>query len=466
MAPDNSYLVWHFDGGHRTMTLFERGLRSKRQLAVNRAPGVEGHEVFHPRWSNHPLFMTMSGPLKIRGGGPEVEVHVGKFDRGRTKVKKWVRVSHNGHADFCPDAWIASGRFFWDVPSPGDDDIRRLAAPSWPVNRKRLAFLWQDKSGCNQRVLPGGATRQFRVMERGLARFGRYGDMKLGEGAFVASAGGDDLLRGCVKSNQLAVELLITPETPTSADTAHIVSFGSKDKGCNFAVGQKGKHLVFAIRTSTSGAKPETVQYSLGALRMGDPNHVVIAYRPGEIACMRGGALTFQDASPKGNLSAWSGQEIVFGRKPDGGGDWPGRLEGIAMYHRFMGLPEAKRNFDVCPGLSKDRRPLKQVVVDAKLLESFQIPGKLDGAYTRALAVNPYEVVRVVSGNLSDKRILAAHWVILDSKELPTAKREKGRVYRMTLERFDEHPEMEGERQIVNPEHALSDLAMYYDVGS
>ena len=57
----------------------------------------------------------MTGPYKvyaglfnrIRSGGPEVEIHLGRFDAAVTGVEAWYRLTENERADFFPDVWIA-----------------------------------------------------------------------------------------------------------------------------------------------------------------------------------------------------------------------------------------------------------------------------------------------------------------------------------------------------------------------
>ncbi|MFH1477128.1 MAG: hypothetical protein ABIH24_06540 [Verrucomicrobiota bacterium] len=114
LAGDNSYLFFSFDGAHRNLTLFDHATGRRWRVNINRASGIGGFEVYHPRWSNHPRFMTMTGPYtvgdhhnRIRGGGAGVEIYIGRFSADFEKIEQWVRVTHNTHADFFPDVWIA-----------------------------------------------------------------------------------------------------------------------------------------------------------------------------------------------------------------------------------------------------------------------------------------------------------------------------------------------------------------------
>ena len=115
LARDDSHLFWYFDGLHRNLTIVDTDATDDRRWTVNinGAPGIDGFEVYHPRWSNHPRFLTMTGPYavggddnKIRGGGQGVEIHVGRFSPDHRAVEAWVQVTTNGTPDFYPDVWI------------------------------------------------------------------------------------------------------------------------------------------------------------------------------------------------------------------------------------------------------------------------------------------------------------------------------------------------------------------------
>jgi len=107
----------------------------------------------------------------------------------------------------------------------------------------------------------------------------------------------------------------------------------------------------------------------------------------------------------------------------------------------------------------------KRLVVEARLTEPSVIPSPQDIApYRRALLVNGYEVVRVVSGSYGRRKLMAAHWVIEDAIVLQEAIRQKGKIYRMVLERYDDHPELEGERLIMDSDEFR--LPLYYELRS
>lgn len=121
MAPDNTYRMWMLDGAHRNLTLIDTPTGRRWQVPLAQAPGIGGHEVYHPRWSAHPRIMVMTGPYKIRhggnnirGGGDSVELHVGRFSPDFETVEAWVQVTTNPHANFYPDIWIDPATFTLD----------------------------------------------------------------------------------------------------------------------------------------------------------------------------------------------------------------------------------------------------------------------------------------------------------------------------------------------------------------
>jgi hypothetical protein len=249
---------WIFDGSHRNLTIFDLQNNRKWQVNISGAPGISGYEVYHPRWSNDPRIMAMTGPYKvgsggnrIGGGGREVEIHVGRFNADFTAIESWWQATKNDRADFFPDVWVA----------------------------------------------PAEAPKQ---------------DPAKGPGA-----------------------------------------------------------------EKTRSEKP--------------------------------GPMT------------------------------------------------------ATPGKPAPRKTVKRLVVETRLTDLAVIPTPRDIApYRRALLVNGYEVIRVISGSYRQKKIMAAHWVIDEGQVLTEAKREKGKIYRMVLERFDEHPELEGERLIMDSDEFK--LPLFYEL--
>ena len=81
--------------------------------------------------------------------------------------------------------------------------------------------------------------------------------------------------------------------------------------------------------------------------------------------------------------------------------------------------------------------------------------------YRHALVVNQYKVVDVVRGTYKEKSIQIAQWAIRDGRVLPEARRTAGAGATLAVERYDAHPELEGERLISD---VGSTVPLYYDV--
>ena len=103
LAPDNSYRMFIFQGNHRAITMFDAEASNRRTIAINEAPDINGRDVYHPRWSNHPRFLTMTGPGI---GGTQANLYLGRFDKDFNAVEEWVQITHDDKGDFYGDAWI------------------------------------------------------------------------------------------------------------------------------------------------------------------------------------------------------------------------------------------------------------------------------------------------------------------------------------------------------------------------
>jgi hypothetical protein len=109
-------LFWYFDGAHRNLTMVDVAAESRWMVNINAAPGFDGAEVYFPRWTNHPRFMTIAGPYnqggpnQARTGGPQVEVYVGRFSQDFSRIEAWARVTNNSGGDSYPDVWVDADR--------------------------------------------------------------------------------------------------------------------------------------------------------------------------------------------------------------------------------------------------------------------------------------------------------------------------------------------------------------------
>jgi hypothetical protein len=107
--------------------------------------------------------------------------------------------------------------------------------------------------------------------------------------------------------------------------------------------------------------------------------------------------------------------------------------------------------------------PADRLVVEARVVGVGVVPTPESIApYRNALLVNRYEIIKVIEGNPADAHLAVAQWAIRDARVLGEARRAVGEVHRLTLERYEAHPELEGERLIQGSE--VSNLPLYYEV--
>jgi hypothetical protein len=212
----------------------------------------------------------------------------------------------------------------------------------------------------------------------------------------------------------------------------------------SFALAQRGDELVFLLGTSHTGPQGSE-PLSLGRVSTSEPIHVIVSYRPGRLHGYVNGERVLDTDAVRGDLGSWSKDDrLQFGKGYGLGADWEGSIEGVALYTRFMGPEEAATNARAYLDLIAEREPVEQVEVRAKLAARSHVPTlKEIVPYREALAVYEYEVLEVLSGELGDETIRVAHWAILNGRLQPTVEHEVGEEDRLTLEPFDDNPQVE-----------------------
>ena len=51
-----------FKGTHKALTMIDPVTKKSWQVPLTQTPGYKNQPSYHPRWSNHPRFLTMTGP--------------------------------------------------------------------------------------------------------------------------------------------------------------------------------------------------------------------------------------------------------------------------------------------------------------------------------------------------------------------------------------------------------------------
>jgi len=557
LSPDNNLLLWIFDGAHRNLTVSRAKTDERWIVNINNAPGIDGFEVYHPRWSNHPRYMVMTGPYKIgaganriRGGGRDVEIFLGKFSDDFKKIERWIRVTHNQYADFFPDLWVAVQKktaepscealdreacpaLRGDLALPagnGPQENKKTSAGIWPVSCEGMVFFWQNKSKANTFADPVTLNSFVcRVEAKGRARYGRYFEMAPAGGAFIAEGGKGEILDECAASGQFALEALITPgveagtgdgtpssrflrpevrPSPTSANPnlLPIIGYAAQNGSWDFLLGQKGGKLVFQLRSARGG--PDYF-FNLCGLSFDLPNHIIVSCSSSAVACyLNGGQIFSADSVYGGN---WQRGKTVFGNEclPDYSVEsgktniaWQGLIENVAIYSRWIGPEEARKKFKASLACAGEKKQLPLLIIRARALDlpSVPVPAAI-APYRRALVIGHYHIEEILEGKCSGREILVARWAILDGRVIesadsthwscgggygagtpssrfqrpevrpspadaeasPTGIKNDATIF-MRLELFSDHPELEGERLIMDSERY--DLPMYYEAGS
>lgn len=145
LSPDDARLLWIFDGAHRNVVMHTPDNAHSWTVNINNAPGIDGYEVYHPRWANHVRFLAMTGPYKsgagdnlIRAGGPGVEIHLGRFSPDLRSVEAWLPITSNTVADFYPDVWINPAA---NLPGASSNIFANATPPTTPQPTSQRILL-------------------------------------------------------------------------------------------------------------------------------------------------------------------------------------------------------------------------------------------------------------------------------------------------------------------------------------
>lgn len=495
MAPDNSYVFWIFDGSHRNLMMRSSADGMRWRVPVNHAPGVEGYQVFHPRWTNHARYMAMTGPYKVgdgvnrlRGGGKGVEIYLGRFSDDLGSIESWCRVTDNEKGDFFPDVWIETGPdsdIANELAARREKVLRKISATAppaaleetWPGSHEDLVFVWKNEASQNEiRHAETDRIVDCRVEAEGRARYGRMHEMRPAGGSFRSPEFEKRLLDACRRSNGITVEAVLTPDSLDQGGPARIVSFSRDTQSRNFTLGQEGDLLVFRVRTPRTGPNADRPAAEFGALRPGATHHVLVSYRPGTLTCYVDGEPALLCNEIQGGFETWEEQTLIFGDEASGDRAWRGGLEGIAIFSRFIGPEQARHHYDLYAADLAAREAAPRFAVRGKLLVKSATPSPESiMPYRRALAVCTYDVVERPKAMTAaaeaethshpapkaGDRVLVAHWVVLDAEVVPFD-RAIGEEYELLIEPYDDHPQLEGERLIMDTD--AFDLEMFVDV--
>lgn len=460
LAPDNSGVSWIFDGEHKSVAMFADDGEKSWHVKFNTVPGADGLELYHPRWSNHPRFIVLTGPYKrqkneagsvINKGGGSAQVFIGKLSGSADKVEAWLQISHDKHAESYPDAWIegADSADLKDFSIPrGPKTGGAALAGKWPARRDGLMFIWQDRTTLNAFTSRDGGKHEAFIESRGAARYGRFHEMLLDGGMFEAESESAALaLQHLREKPEAAFEALLLPAQFEGGEEpqAPCLIFA----GPGFHVGIEKGRLTLAQPSGGMWGSVEALPAKPFHLAVNRNAQGFDAFVDGEPFALSARSAA-PDVPPAGSLTF--------------GGGWSGGLMHVALYDRVLTEEDIAASSEVAQArIATFTAPPPRVRLQARLVEASALPTPEGIApYTSALVSYVYDVEQVVEGDLNAKRVLVKHWCMLDQKVAQGFPREVGKSYGLTLERESDHAHLKGER--VMDDTTAFDLEVWFDV--
>ncbi len=347
---------------------------------------------------------------------------------------------------------------------------------TWPATCEGALFAFKAHGqpviafGEGGRLLPGYGVFVGRLEARDLAIVDPFGRLVVREGSFHAKQTGPYLLEALRRAAALTIEAVVDPADLTGRLPEDILAFGPGPRGRNVALVQDGVDLVLYLRTSAFPDRPEGTDVTLLKLAAARPIHVVVAYRDGRLRCYRNGETVLDTDRLRGNFGNWQAGELVLGDEIGKRRNWNGTLEHVAVYARALDVEEARLNADAWFARVERRRRPERVELRGRLLAKSVTPAYRQIApHWQGLADYLYEVQTVYRGRCEAKRIVVAHWTMLDKRPLPFAAAPPGASYDLELIRFDDHPHLASVPHFDDLAEQVAaevyDLPLYYDVG-
>jgi hypothetical protein len=466
LAPDNSYRFWFFDGAHRNINMVDSRKGTQHKIPLTGAPGIEGNEVYHPRWSNHPRYMVMTGPYtireggnNIRGGGAGIEIYAGRFNKNYTAVEAWVQVSNNQRADFYPDMWVA--RDEEDYLEIVAGELASAPAPHlsegehWPIINDTLLFAWDNAAEKNEWSSVAGHLVQAEIAPEGEARFALNYQMNIGSGWYEAKRLPEPDPDEYTALQAISLEFTLTISGQGKQEDARLVTLGKEDADQTIVKLEQGR---LVLEERQKGAPVQTLL--LGQMPKGE-SHILLQLNGTQVSVRVNGEP--KRSYRRKDLPIVSWPLLIGDSQQTKKHQSDILLERVALYGGVLQDDEIKKTAQLFLRTQDTPDNIQSIVARVKLISASAIPLPEDiFPYRRGLVVNEYRIVELLQGEIKDPVILVAHWAILGGETLVNAQRTVGEVYQLRLDVFDNRPELEGERLSMESDNLL--LPMYYNV--
>ncbi len=152
IAPDNSYRLFHMDGDHRSVWMYDSGGKNVREIRLDHAPGVDSNPAWIPRWSSDARFLTMTAPCRSSAPIHREDIYFGCFNEAHDSVINWIRITNTADTfENYAYAWIGRERYVrldkYDIDfvrnAAGIDPRSRnvtVSSPSGPLGTCTASF--------------------------------------------------------------------------------------------------------------------------------------------------------------------------------------------------------------------------------------------------------------------------------------------------------------------------------------
>jgi len=321
-----------------------------------------------------------------------------------------------------------------------------LEPPSWPSDRDGLVLIWQSDAHPNRVEDPeSGGLASCLFDPEGWAWHDRHYAMELRGGAFLADLETmERLLAGCTATNELTIELTATPADPETGGPSGIFTFSAGPGKRNFILIQDGKNLFFEVSTIKVPPGESRPRIDLGPVTAGQPHHLLVTYTPGRLVAYVDGRQVADTDVVRSGFFHWKPRTLQVGAEWNVARRWPGTVEGIAVYNRFLDRDEALENHRRYARRLAEREPLPELRLRGTLERRSEIPTLEEIApYRDALAVFEYRVGEVVAGDFDEPRVRVVHRVLVDGERTPVSQRGRGAAALLDLQPFLEQPQLQ-----------------------
>jgi ferric-dicitrate binding protein FerR (iron transport regulator) len=327
------------------------------------------------------------------------------------------------------------------VPS---DDFRPQGL-SWPSDERGLVFLASGDYRPNLVTDPvTGQTRPCRVTPQYEAKLNHDFAMELSGGSFIASPETSETVRvACQQSGELTMEAIVQTAAARQVGPRRIIAMSSDPDDYQFHLSQVDDRLVFGLKSAIADQPSKLREVTLYQFTDDAPHHVAVTYRDGQTVCYVDGEKQPESSKIAGDFRDWAPQELALGDDAEGGLDWAGTLEGVAVYNRFMSRNEALRSSEYYHALISAREDVPQIKVRAVLVDRSRVPQVEEIAPARSLLVmSRYRVQNVTSGQLDDDEILVIEYAILNERPQSLGETKPGDLVDLVLEHVERNPQL------------------------